>query len=118
MLSENHKKVRVGWDKAFKKMSENGDDILLMDDNIDLDILVASAKFLSLGIDARHLKTWRLAADQEVSLFETRVVPLMRQRNPAARHDAMSLFAELVDQGGRLRAALIAAQTRDHIDKR
>ncbi|NQV97945.1 MAG: MerR family transcriptional regulator [Acidimicrobiaceae bacterium] len=86
-------------------------------DNIDLDILVASAKFLSLGIDARHLKAWRLAADQEVSLFETRVVPLMRQRNPAARRDAMSLFAELVDQGGRLRAALIAAQTRDHLDK-
>ena len=87
-------------------------------DNIDLDILVAAAKFLSLGIDARHLKAWRLAADQEVSLFETRVVPLMRQRNPAARRDAMSLFAELVDQGGRLRAALIAAQTRDHLEQR
>ncbi|MFM2436703.1 MAG: hypothetical protein RL353_693, partial [Actinomycetota bacterium] len=69
-------------------------------DEIDLEILIVCAKFISLGIDARHLKAWRLAANQEVSLFETRIVPLMRQRNPAARQEALGMFAELINQGG------------------
>ena len=87
-------------------------------DEVDLQILQASAKFIELGIDSRHLKAWRSAADQEVSLFESRVVPLMRQRNPKARQQALQMFAELVDQGAKLRAALIAAQARDHIEHR
>lgn len=87
-------------------------------DEIDLEILLTAAKFLSLGIDARHLKTWKIAAAQEVSLFETRIVPMMRQRNPAARQEALAMLGELVEQGGRLRAAFIAAQSRDHIESR
>lgn len=87
-------------------------------DEVDLQILQASAAFIALGIESRHLKAWRSAADHEVSLFESRVVPLMRQRNPQARQQAMQMFAELVDQGSKLRAALIAAQARDHIEHR
>lgn len=87
-------------------------------DEADLRILEASAQLLRLGIEARHLKAWRSAADHEVSLFESRVVPLMRQRNPQARQQAAEMFAELVDQGAKLRSALIAAQANDHIEKR
>ena len=87
-------------------------------DQVDLQILEAAARFIELGIDSRHLKAWRSAADQEVSLFESRVVPMMRQRNPQARQQAMQMFAELVEQGAKLRAALIAAQARDHVDHR
>jgi len=32
-----HKRVR--WDEAFKDMAKNGDDVLLIDDKIDLDLL-------------------------------------------------------------------------------
>lgn len=32
------KEPRRGWDEAFKKMYENNDDKLLIDDNIDLNI--------------------------------------------------------------------------------
>jgi hypothetical protein len=87
-------------------------------DEIDLEILLTAAKFLSLGFDARHLKTWKNAAIQEVSLFETRIVPMMRQRNPTARQEALEMLKDLVEQGGRLRAAFIAAQSRDHIESR
>jgi DNA-binding transcriptional MerR regulator len=87
-------------------------------DQVDLQILEAAARFIELGIDSRHLKAWRSAADQEVSLFESRVVPMMRQRNPQARQQAMQMFADLVEQGAKLRAALIAAQARDHVDHR
>lgn len=87
-------------------------------DQVDLQILEAAARFIDLGIDSRHLKAWRSAADHEVSLFESRVVPMMRQRNPQARQQAMQLFAELVELGAKLRSALIAAQARDHVDNR
>ena len=87
-------------------------------DEIDLEILLIAAKFISLGFDARHLKTWKIAAQQEASLFETRIVPMMRQRNPTARQEALAMLRELVEQGGRLRAAFIAAQSRDHIESR
>ena len=87
-------------------------------DEIDLEILLTAAKFLSLGFDPRHLKTWKNAAMQEVSLFETRIVPMMRQRNPTARQEALAMLKDLVEQGGRLRSAFIAAQSRDHIESR
>ena len=87
-------------------------------DDADLQILEASAQLIRLGIEARHLKAWRSAADHEVSLFESRVVPLMRKRNPQARRQAAEMFAELVDQGSKLRSALIAAQANDHIERR
>ena len=87
-------------------------------DEIDMEIILTATKFIALGIDARHLKAWRLAADQELSLFETRIVPMLRQRNPEARQDAMRMLAELIEQGGKLRAAFIAAQARDHIESR
>ncbi len=87
-------------------------------DEIDMEIILTATKFIALGIDARHLKAWRLAADQELSLFETRIVPMLRQRNPEARQDAMRMLAELIEQGGKLRAAFIAAQARDHIETR
>ena len=87
-------------------------------DEIDMEIILTATKFIALGIDARHLKAWRLAADQELSLFETRIVPMLRQRNPEARQDAMRMLAELIEQGGKMRAAFIAAQARDHIESR
>lgn len=87
-------------------------------DQVDLQILEAAAKLIELGLDSRHLKAWRSSADHEVSLFENRVEPLRRQRNPKARQDAMQMFADLVEQGARLRAALIEAQARDHVERR
>ncbi len=87
-------------------------------DEIDMEIILTASKFIALGIDARHLKAWRLAADQELSLFETRIVPMLRQRNPEARQDALRMLSELIEQGGKLRSAFIAAQTRDHIETR
>jgi hypothetical protein len=43
---------------------------------------------------------------------------MMRQRNPTARQEALAMLKDLVEQGGRLRSAFIAAQSRDHIESR
>ena len=82
----------------------------------ELAIVQAAAGFLSRGIDVRHLRTWKQAAERETALFEQRVLPLLRQRNPQARHDAQGLLQELADLGGQLRSAMVAAALRQHLD--
>lgn len=70
-------------------------------------IAKAAARFQELGIDIRHLRAWKSAADREVSLFEQRILPYLRQRNPVARDEALRMLAEFMDLGGELRSALI-----------
>ena len=70
-------------------------------------IAKAAARFQELGIDIRHLRAWKSAADREVSLFEQRILPYLRQRNPVARDEALRMLAEFMELGGELRTALI-----------
>lgn len=84
----------------------------------DRDIVTVASKFLELGIDVRHLKGWKHSADREIALFEQRIVPLLRQRNPASRDNALVLLNELMDLGEQLRSALVAAGSRQYTDGR
>ncbi|MDA2944915.1 MAG: MerR family transcriptional regulator [Actinomycetota bacterium] len=81
----------------------------------DHEVIVARAAkvLLRSGIDARHLRTWRTAAQREASLIEQVVIPQMRQRDPSSRPRVAAQARELADAGGRLRAALIEAALRD-----
>ena len=82
----------------------------------DLAVVRAAAGFLARGIDARHLRGWRQAAEREASLFEQRILPLLRQRNPQARQDAVALLGELADLGAQLREALVGQLLRHHLE--
>jgi DNA-binding transcriptional MerR regulator len=84
----------------------------------DRDIVAVASKFLELGIDVRHLKGWKHSADREIALFEQRIVPLLRQRNPASRDNALVLLNELMDLGEQLRSALVAAGSRQYTEGR
>jgi DNA-binding transcriptional MerR regulator len=70
------------------------------------------ARFAAVGVEPRHLRAWRNAADREASLFEQLVMPLLRQRNPQARTQAAALLEELVSLGGDLRSGLIREAVR------
>lgn len=84
----------------------------------DRDIVGVAAKFIELGIDVRHLKGWKHSAERELDLFEQRIVPLLRQRNPAARERALELLNELMDLGEKMRSALIASASRQYTEGR
>jgi DNA-binding transcriptional MerR regulator len=81
-----------------------------------VEVATVAGRFLTNGIDARHLRAWRQSADRESALFEQRIMPLLRQRNPASRQLALDTLAELAELGGRLRAALIDSALRHHFD--
>lgn len=76
-------------------------------DEHDLAIAEVARGFADAGLDVRHLKAWKTAAEREAGLFEQRVLPVVRRRSPDAKGEADRLLDELTDLGGRLRAILV-----------
>jgi DNA-binding transcriptional MerR regulator len=77
-----------------------------------LAIATAVAELARFGIEARHLRAYRSAADREIGLFEQVVSPLVRQKNPQARAKAEEAVRELAALSVRLHAALVRAGLR------
>jgi DNA-binding transcriptional MerR regulator len=61
----------------------------------------------SFGIEGRHLRSFKTAADREVGLVEQVTTPLMRQKNPEAKARAEEVQRELASLSVRLHAALV-----------
>jgi DNA-binding transcriptional MerR regulator len=82
----------------------------------DLAIAQAAAGFMQHGVGGRHLKAWRQAAEREASLFEQMILPLLRQRNPQARQQAVATLTSLTALGGELRSAIVRSALGHHLD--
>ncbi len=65
------------------------------------------------GLQARHLRSFRAAADREVALVEQVVAPLYRQRDPRARARADEVVRELAALSVTLHTLLVKAGLRD-----
>jgi hypothetical protein len=72
-----------------------------------------AAQLAEYGLQARHLRGYRAAADREVGLFAQLVAPLARQSTPAARARAAETVKELAALSQQLHAALVRAGLRD-----
>ncbi|MFI6033780.1 MerR family transcriptional regulator [Streptomyces sp. NPDC051315] len=59
------------------------------------------------GIEPRHLRVMKAAADREAGLVDQVVAPLKRHRNPQTRAHAQARTKELADLTVRLHAALV-----------
>ena len=64
------------------------------------------------GLEPRHLRAVKAAADREVGLVEQVVAPLRRHRNPQTRAHAAAMARELATLSVRLHAALVQAGLR------
>jgi DNA-binding transcriptional MerR regulator len=69
------------------------------------------------GLEPRHLRAYRVAADREVGLFAQVVAPLARQADPAGRARAADTLRELTALSQRLHAALVRAGLRQTIGR-
>jgi DNA-binding transcriptional MerR regulator len=70
------------------------------------------AAMSSYGLEPRHLRAFRTAADRESSLVEQVVAPLLRQRSPEARERAQEVAREMAALSVRLHTALVRAAMR------
>lgn len=82
----------------------------------DMAIAQAAAGFMQHGVEARHLRAWRQAAEREASLFEQMILPLLRQRNPKARQQAISTLSALAGLGAQLRSAMVRSALSHHLE--
>ena len=73
-----------------------------------------AAGFMRFGVEARHLRMYKNAAEREVGFFEQVVMPLLKQRNPDSRRQAVETLGQLTALGEGLRAALLRQALRDH----
>jgi DNA-binding transcriptional MerR regulator len=70
------------------------------------------ARMAEFGLEPRHLRGYRTAADREVGLFEQVVAPVARQRGPEAKARAEEVVRELAALSLRLHTALVQARLR------
>jgi DNA-binding transcriptional MerR regulator len=74
-----------------------------------------ASTFFTLGVEARHLRAFKVAADREAGLYEQIILPLLRQRNPAARAEAAATLKRLAGSGAAIHAALLHQSLRPHL---
>jgi DNA-binding transcriptional MerR regulator len=77
-------------------------------------ITVASraAALARFGVQARHLRAVKAAAEREIALIDQVVAPIIRQRSPGARERAAEVGQEIAALSLRLHAALVEAGLR------
>jgi len=74
-----------------------------------------AAAFRGFGIEPRHLRLYRNAADRELGLIEQVIIPLLRQRNPESRQRAVDGADQLAALGQSMRASLLRQALRRHL---
>ena len=73
-----------------------------------------AASFMRFGVEARHLRMYKVSAEREASFFEQVVLPLVKQRNPDARRQAVTNLGELTALGESLRSAMLRQALRSY----
>ena len=87
----------------LKPAENHGDD--------DLVILVALVALGAGGIEPRHLRGYRAAADRDAGLVESALAPALRRPDASGRARAAESARDLVSQLETVRAALVRAST-------
>ena len=73
-----------------------------------LEVARAAVALTAYGVEARHLRAVRAAAERETAMIESLVAPILRQRGPGGRQQAASTAGELANLVLRLHGALVA----------
>ena len=72
-----------------------------------LAVAQAVSEMAVFGIESRHLRAFKTAADREVGLVEQVITPLLRQKNSESKARAEEVQKELASLSVRLHAALV-----------
>lgn len=75
-----------------------------------------AAAFARHGVEARHLRMYKMAAEREAGFFQQVVLPGVKQRDPAARRRSLEALADLVRLGEGLRGSILRQALRSFVD--
>jgi DNA-binding transcriptional MerR regulator len=76
-------------------------------DSDALSITKAVAEMAAFGIEARHLRSFKTAADREIGLIEQVITPFTRQKSTEAKARAQEVQKEIASLSVRLHASLV-----------
>lgn len=72
-----------------------------------VEVVRLAVRYRELGVEARHLRMYLVAAEREAGMLEQLTVPLLKQRNPRAREHASELATELAELGSELHRSIL-----------
>lgn len=75
----------------------------------------AAGAFLRHGIEPRHLKAWRVAAEREAGMLEQILTPMTRQGSAEAARQARETADNLIDMGNVIREAILVRTLREGV---
>ena len=80
-------------------------------------LLVARAakEFADYGVEPRHLRMLRTAAEREASVFEQAIMPVLQERGAEGQAKARAALERLAVLGERLRGAMMRAALDEHL---
>lgn len=83
----------------------------------DVVLVRLSDAFGRYGIEPRHLRMYRNAAEREALMFQQIITPLLLQRKGAARDQAVEILEDLADLADEMRAVMVKSALRDALGK-
>jgi DNA-binding transcriptional MerR regulator len=86
-------------------------------DSDAVELARTASALTEFGIEPRHLRAFRAAADREVGLLQQIVGPVARQRDPDAAARAEDLLREMAGLSVRLHALLIRVGLREGLPR-
>ena len=123
--------VRFGRDEVIEVTGVSEDEIELMityglltpvsiggEDTFDASsvaVVRSVARFLDRGVEPRHLRMFKNSAEREAGFYEQMILPLLKQRNPKARDQAVASLVDLVAAGEELSRSLVRQALRAHL---
>ncbi len=85
----------------------------------DEDLVVARAahRLLARGLEARHLRTFRLAVDRQTDLIGQLAAPLLRHRNPDNRRRSAEVMADVAQAAAQLQESMVRGRLRSLLER-
>lgn len=84
-------------------------------DRSQLRVARAAAICFDHGLEARHLRAWRVAAVREAGLVEQIVAPMLHKGSPEDLEKARTIADALIDQGQVIRESIMVSQLKDRL---
>ncbi|TAN25161.1 MAG: MerR family transcriptional regulator [Actinomycetota bacterium] len=73
----------------------------------DLELASLAREFAKFGLEARHLKMYRVSAEREASFLEQVILPILANKSPKSRNRAETALTQLGELGAQFRTLLL-----------
>lgn len=84
-------------------------------DETDREIAQTAAELAGYGVEPRHIRLFRVAAEREAGLLEQLVATGLRSKNPDRRHEALERLEALAALASHMRQLMLIAELRQMV---